>query len=301
MGIVLDSAEKEITEQEARNPAEYETFKQSKEHMSKTASKKKRKWEKIQEMNKKRRRDHKHKESINSNDKLPVKDESQTLSKKMRIKMERKRLFDVLNYCSNSNCRTLEAPPLQICIDLQFGEKMSDKEISHLAGQLRRVYGANKSSANPVKLSLVNLDENKRTYKIFCDKNDGFENYILHRTEKSLTEYFSSMKEKLVYLTPDSPAPLEELNNDKVYVIGGLVDDSVKKDITKTYAVGNQIVTARLPIQEHCIRNSKGNHSFKQILTINQVFEIMLKYDEYKDWSIALGDAIPKRVGFVGK
>merc|ERR1719228_181590 len=30
-----------------------------------------------------------------------------------------------------------------ICIDLQFEELMSDKELIHLASQLRRVYGSN--------------------------------------------------------------------------------------------------------------------------------------------------------------
>ena len=297
----IAKADKHNTEQQHCNPTILQSSEQTTEHMSKNAAKKKRKWEKIQELNKARRREHKHKKLKEDNDKLPITDESQRLSKKMRIQMERKRLLDVLNYSSESNCNPLEIPPLQVCIDLQFGEKMSDKEISHLAGQIRRVYGSNKSSANPVKLSLVNLSENKRTYKIFCEKNDGFKNYILHRTEKTLIDYFSSQKEKLVYLTPDSPAPLEELNNDKVYVIGGLVDDSVQKDTTKTYAADNQIVTARLPIQEHCLRNSAGNYSFKQILTINQVFEILLKFYECKDWSIALGNVMPKRVGFIGK
>jgi len=274
---------------------------QSNECMSKNAIKKKRKWEKIQESNKNRRRDQKQsKKSKNDCDNQSINSDSQHLSKRMRIQMERQRLLDVLNY-SADNCDKDSKSPLQICIDLQFGDKMSDKEVSHLAGQVRRVYGANKSSERPVKLSLVSLEENKRTYNILCKKNDGFENYILFRTAKSLTDHFSSIKEKLVYLTPDSPTPLQDLETDKVYVIGGLVDDSVQKDTTKSYASNNKITTARLPIQEHCLKNVRGNYSFKQILTINQVFDILLAYHHSKDWSSALGNAIPQKVGFVGK
>ena len=289
------------TEETSSISSAHQPSEQSSECISKNALKKKRKWEKIQETNKNRRRDQKqNKKSKNDCDNQSIHTDSPHLSKRLRIQMERQRLLDVLNYSSDNCDKDLESP-LQICIDLQFGDKMSDKEISHLAGQVRRVYGANKSSERPVKLSLVSLEENKRTYNILCKKNDGFENYILFRTEKSLTDHFSSIKEKLVYLTPDSPNPLQDLETDKVYVIGGLVDDSVQKDTTKSYASNSNITTARLPIQEHCLKNFKGNYSFKQILTINQVFEILLAFHHGKDWSSALGNAIPQKVGFVGK
>lgn len=35
---------------------------------------------------------------------------------------------------------------------------------------------------------------------------------------------------KLVYLSPDASQPLESVHNDTAYVIGGLVDRTVKKD-----------------------------------------------------------------------
>ena len=61
---------------------------------------------------------------------------------------------------------------------------------------------------------------------------------------------------------------MEEIKKDKVYVIGGLVDDSVKKNSTCSYAQNHGIKTAKLPIQEHCERAGSG--TFKQIFTINQ-------------------------------
>ena len=84
-----------------------------------------------------------------------------------------------------------------------------------------------------------------------------------------------------------------------MYVIGGLVDDSVKKNSTCSYAQNHGIKTAKLPIQEHCER--AGNGTFKQIFTINQVFEILMKKANGSDWPQALSNCIPIKTGFVAK
>ena len=84
-----------------------------------------------------------------------------------------------------------------------------------------------------------------------------------------------------------------------MYVIGGLVDDSVKKNSTSSYAQNHGIKTAKLPIQEHCERAGSG--TFKQIFTINQVFEILMKKANGSDWPQALSNCIPIKTGFVAK
>ena len=55
----------------------------------------------------------------------------------------------------------------------------------------------------------------------------------------------------------------------QVYIIGGLVDDSVKKDTSREFSLEARLTTARLPIPEWMVRREGG--SYKQILTINQV------------------------------
>lgn len=279
------------------------------EKMSKNAIRKKQKWEKIKQAKKETRLKRKNMKKMKNEkqrkidpltSQVSVIKGSTQCSKKERIRRQRERLLNILhngNVVEEGNEKELNL--LQICIDLQFSERMSDKELSHLASQLGRVYGANKSNQNPAKLSFVNLDEKGRAFQICRAKSDGFDKYIVHRTAKSLTEEYNSRIHKLVYLTPDSPVPLEELELDKIYVIGGLVDDSVQKNVTMKYAIEHKISTARLPIQEHCSKCGDGKSTFKQILTINQVFDILQKFNECKNWSAALNHGVPHRTGYV--
>ena len=116
-------------------------------------------------------------------------------------------------------------------------------------------------------LFLANLSEEGEAFKIFCKKCDGFENYILERTEKEVGEIFA--KEDIVYLSPDAKEPLEDIHSSKVYVIGGLVDETVKKNETMELAKEKGFQCRRLPIEEHCTKAEKG--TFKRILAVNQV------------------------------
>jgi tRNA (guanine9-N1)-methyltransferase len=101
---------------------------------------------------------------------------------------------------------------------------------------------------------------------------------------------------KLVYLTSDSPNVLDDLDNDKVYVIGGIVDRNRLKRATIDRAKELGIATARLPITQHLqLFTSK-------VLTCNHVFGILLKYrDCGNDWKKAMLEVLPKRKDIQGK
>merc|ERR1712150_335038 len=125
-------------------------------------------------------------------------------------------------------------------------------------------------------------------------KCDGFKNYIWHSTPDPVTSL--ATWKKVTYLTPDSSNVLTSLDSNTCYVIGGLVDDSIKKNSSQTFAGDNRIVTARLPIDEHTTVVS-GNAHVKRVLTVNQVFDILVKYKECGDWKEALSEGLPKRYG----
>merc|ERR1712179_619948 len=195
----------------------------------------------------------------------------------------------------------------RIVIDLGFEECMNDKELSHLASQLRRIYGSNKRHyKSPAHLIFTGLIPGSKSHVTFCQKNEGFSNYQVSMTDRKLMDYFSSEEDKtnLVYLSPDAEQTLQCLDENKIYVLGGLVDDSVKKNTTVEFSKKHGIQTGKLPIAEHMARRrtkseEKGKTpSFKQILSLNQVFDILMKYFETQDWGKALSVGVPQRTGF---
>ena len=186
---------------------------------------------------------------------------------------------------------------IKVCIDMQFENVMTDKELNHLANQLKRVYSSNKASQTPFHLSFCNMKRNGKAFQMCCKKNTGFADYQLTFEEKSVSDSYSLSN--IIYLSPDSDNVLQSIDSDKVYVIGGLVDESVKKKTTYDFSNQQNMNTARLPITEFMSKTSSG--SFKQILTINQVFDILLNYYETSDWKSALSKNIPLRTGFVLK
>lgn len=59
--------------------------------------------------------------------------------------------------------------------------------------------------------------------------------------------------EDVIMLSPDASEPLLDVNDDKIYIIGGIVDRSVQKFVTLEYAERHGISNVRrLPIQVCC-------------------------------------------------
>lgn len=95
----------------------------------------------------------------------------------------------------------------------------------------------------------------------------------------------------IVYLSSDSPYTLERLEPNTSYVIGGLVDKNREKGLCYKRARARGIRTARLPIGQYMVMQSRA------VLTTNHVVEIMLKWLEYENWGDAFMSVIPKRKG----
>lgn len=95
----------------------------------------------------------------------------------------------------------------------------------------------------------------------------------------------------IVYLSSDSPYTLDRLEPNTSYVIGGLVDKNREKGLCYKRARELGIRTARLPIGEYMVMQSRT------VLATNHVVEIMLKWLEYENWGDAFLSVIPKRKG----
>ena len=167
---------------------------------------------------------------------------------------------------------------------------MTSKEIGSLSNQVRYSYAANKSSNNPILISVASLSG--QTHKNLC-KVAGFPDQWLGRafsySEKSLVEMHPE-KSKLVYLTADSENTIDHLEDGKIYVIGGIVDRNRMKGATIKRAEELGIQTGKLPISSHLKLFST------KVLTCNHVLEIFLKYREHgNDWKKAMLAVLPKR------
>ncbi len=127
-------------------------------------------------------------------------------------------------------------------------------------------------------------------------------------------------KTKIVYLSPEASTALLEIDNDAVYVAGGLVDEqllkvnqtnlrfiSVKLNHTNHISVfskGKSLYAAaelganavRLPIDEFAPSDwCPQNKAKSSALPINTVVEILLTFMESQDWRIALEKHLPRR------
>lgn len=58
-------------------------------------------------------------------------------------------------------------------------------------------------------------------------------------------------KDDILYLSSDATEEMEIFQQDKIYVIGGLVDHNRLKNTTHEWAIKNNIKTVRLPIKKY--------------------------------------------------
>ncbi|KAJ2482778.1 tRNA (guanine(9)-N(1))-methyltransferase [Coemansia sp. RSA 2131] len=181
-----------------------------------------------------------------------------------------------------------------IIIDMDFDEKMHDTEIKSICSQLVRCYSTNRHGPQFVDLHITKLHERCRARfdKAIADHTEWPASRIMfHDTE--LLDVFGA--DKLVYLTADSPNEITELDTQKVYVVGGLVDKNRYKRLTLDKAEQMGVAHARLPIGQYVQMASR------KVITVNQIFEILVKFVETGDWKRAFLEVIPQRKFNEGK
>ncbi|XP_074994286.1 tRNA methyltransferase 10 homolog B isoform X2 [Calonectris borealis] len=156
----------------------------------------------------------------------------------------------------------------RLCVDLGVADRMTQKETSRLASQIRRLYGANRRAKKPFWLCLTEFVVGSLIYEECFRMNDGFSNYLMDTTQESYLDLFPL--DAIVYLTPDSENVLEDIDRNKVYVLGGLVDESIHKKLTLQRAQEQSVQTARLPIREYMVKTVNTKNYRSETLAINQ-------------------------------
>ncbi|CAA0815441.1 Unknown protein [Striga hermonthica] len=173
-----------------------------------------------------------------------------------------------------------------LVIDLEFVHLMSPNELQSLVQQVMYCYAINGKCAVPAHIWLTGCLGEVQNQLL---QITGFDKWLIEKEEQSYVEAFKDQKENLVYLTADSENVLDELDPKEVYIIGGLVDRNRWKGITMKKAIEQGIRTAKLPIGAYLKMSSS------QVLTVNQVVEILLKFLETRDWKSSCFQVIPLR------
>jgi tRNA (guanine9-N1)-methyltransferase len=181
----------------------------------------------------------------------------------------------------------------QICIDCSFENLMQQSEIASLVQQIRYCYAYNKKSNNPCLVGVTSLQPNSIAHQQLS-KESGFDTWSQRAftcTGQSLEVYYHQNLSNVVYLTSDSTTTLQGLEDDKIYVIGGIVDRNRLKRTAIERAEKLGVATAKLPLDEYL-----SNISSTKVLTCNHVFDILLQYRANdNDWSKALQQVLPSR------
>uniref|UniRef100_A0A6F9DAQ5 tRNA-dihydrouridine(16/17) synthase [NAD(P)(+)]-like n=1 Tax=Phallusia mammillata TaxID=59560 RepID=A0A6F9DAQ5_9ASCI len=191
-----------------------------------------------------------------------------------------------------------DASTITVCIDLSWTAAMNEKEVNKLAGQLGRLYGSNRKAEKPARLYFSSFDHKGALWKECIRKHDGFENYLVHMISQPYHEKFCNTD--IIYLTPDAEEALMEVCPGVVYILGGLVDETVVKKLTLDGASVHGFITRRLPVQEY-MQRVEGRPNYSTVYSINQVFDILLTFYSTQCWRKALEAGVPPRKGYVFK
>lgn len=179
----------------------------------------------------------------------------------------------------------------QLVVDMSFDDLMIEKHLCQCVKQVSRCYSANRRTTDPAQLYVTSFTG--KCAEIMARQN-GYQNWDVHFRSEHFIDIFSN-KDKIVYLSSESENVVTSLDEECVYVIGGLVDHNLHKGLCLRKAKEQGLRHARLPIEEFVKMKTR------KVLTIDQVFRIILGVAHRKSWKDAFLDVIPARKGAVGR
>ena len=218
-------------------------------------------------------------------------------------KIEKEKYYDnlykqkELNKITNKNIfKMSKNSSFKIIFDLNYNNMMNSNELKSLVFQIALSYGINKKNKNKIAFYLSNYsNENNNIVSLF--EKIGANSWEINYSEKNFYEIeeLLNLNKKFIYLSPESEYDLEEVNDNYIFVIGGLIDKTIikNKSLERAINIENKkiidIETRRLPLKKYI-----GN-IFKTELNINTVVEILSNYLDSKDWKNSILKVLPLR------
>uniref|UniRef100_A0A914YYC1 RNA (guanine-9-)-methyltransferase domain-containing protein 1 n=1 Tax=Panagrolaimus superbus TaxID=310955 RepID=A0A914YYC1_9BILA len=184
-----------------------------------------------------------------------------------------------------------------LVVDCRYIPYLSERAQNLTSIQLGYMISANRRLQTPWPLYFVNFDLKNNILKECKRKHlgvlDNDRKICAFTSEKNYTEIFDP--KKLIYLSPDADEPLKNIELDKTYIIGGIVDRVVEKDIPRYASLEmsqvDGIQSYRLPINEN-IQWQSGT----QFLTLVTVMKILQNtFENNGNWKETMQKLIPTR------
>lgn len=149
----------------------------------------------------------------------------------------------------------------------------------------------NYRSSQPVALTVTSFTGDLRTFATHM----GASSWPINKHAEHVLHILPA--EQLVLLSPDAEKPLMQLDPDKAYVIGGIVDRSVCKGLTARFGAQHGLETVRLPVLEYAdeLGLNYAGASKRPLLNVSDVVVALIEYHRTGSWTHALREALPKR------
>ncbi|XP_040514157.1 tRNA methyltransferase 10 homolog C isoform X1 [Gallus gallus] len=183
-----------------------------------------------------------------------------------------------------------------LVFDMSYERYMSVREVANAVRQIVLSEGCNRRSVDPFHIHFCNFKDDSLYHKEFIKHYRGaWDKLLITVTDQCYTDIFP--KDKLIYLTADSPKVMKTFDHDKIYIVGSMVDKSIKTGVSLAQAKRLGLETAALPLEKYLLWNCGAKN-----LTLDQMMHILLTLKDTGDWKKAL-EFVPKRkyCGFVNK
>lgn len=189
------------------------------------------------------------------------------------------------------NWRTAQAMRFDqpLVFDMSYEQQMSRRELENTVSQLLESEGFNRRVQEPFHLHFCSLQQGG-AYERELQRRYGDESWrrlLVTHTDRSPLELFPH--EDLVYLTADSRSVLRTFDHTKVYIVGAMVDRSIRAGASLANAKRLKLATARLPLDEYLDWDCGAKN-----LTLDQMMRILATVRQTGSWQKAL-EFVPKR------
>ncbi|CAB3408876.1 unnamed protein product [Caenorhabditis bovis] len=180
-----------------------------------------------------------------------------------------------------------------LVVDCQFLDKLSVRGRELTGSQLKYIISENRELREPFRLYFANFDVSSRIVQdIQKSKLQGIHRISPIVTDQCFSQIFD--KQRIIYLSPDADETLETVDDDKVYVIGGIVDRVVEPEIekhaSKMASERAAVKCAKIPLDQYM--EFKSGSKF---LTLIAVMKILHEVNQHGNWARALKKCVPMR------